>query len=55
MAEGEVPVGTSTCPSCRKDRRGEDKLLPAEIIRSGDGGVLRKSSKSSSIMQHRVA
>ncbi len=34
LAEGEVLASTSR----------EDKLLPAEIIRSGDGGALRKSS-----------
>ena len=34
FSEGEVPIGTSR----------EEKPLPAEIIWSGDGGALRKSS-----------
>ena len=34
LSEGDIPEGTSI----------EDKVVPAEIIWSGDGGALRKSS-----------
>ncbi len=44
LSEREVAIATSTCPSCRKDRRGEEKKVTAEIIRSGDEGASRKSS-----------